>query len=95
MHERDAAFPFPFYFAESAMGTLVINDLPESVDLDRQAMAAITGGAMVQSHQTMLAPQMFTGLRIAAGNSGAATSAIRSPSAEALTAQRTRTTLLR
>ncbi|WP_185732469.1 hypothetical protein [Burkholderia sp. Bp8963] len=41
------------------MGILVIHDLPESVDLDRQAMAAITGGAMVRAHQTMLAPQPF------------------------------------
>ncbi|AYZ64917.1 hypothetical protein EGY31_16600 [Burkholderia multivorans] len=41
------------------MGVLVINDLPESVDLDRQAMAAITGGAMVRAHQTMLAPRTF------------------------------------
>ena len=41
------------------MGVLVINDLPESVDLDRQAMAAITGGAKVRAHQTMLAPQPF------------------------------------
>ena len=73
------------------MGTLVINDLPESVDLDRQAMAAITGGSMVQAHQTMLAPQMFTGLRIAAGLGEFAG---RSPIAEAV-AQRTRTTLLR
>lgn len=77
------------------MGTLVINDLPESVDLDRRAMAAITGGSMVQAHQTMLAPQMFTGLRIAAGlGEFAAEFAGRSPIAEAV-AQRTRTTLLR
>ncbi|TGN94287.1 hypothetical protein [Burkholderia sp. USMB20] len=41
------------------MGVLVINDLPESVDLDRQAMAAISGGARVRAHQTMLAPQPF------------------------------------
>ncbi|WP_232072386.1 hypothetical protein [Paraburkholderia pallida] len=47
------------------MGTLVIKDLPESVDLDRQAMAAITGGARIGSHQTMLAPRPFTGLRVA------------------------------
>jgi hypothetical protein len=32
------------------MTTLVINDLPESIELDRQAMAAITGGAMVRGH---------------------------------------------
>ncbi|MGV2289356.1 hypothetical protein AAHK20_11650 [Trinickia sp. YCB016] len=77
------------------MGTLVINDLVESVDLDRQAMAAITGGSMVQAHQTMLAPQLFTGLRIAAGlGEFAGEFAGRSPIAEAV-AQRTRTTLLR
>ncbi|WP_206998670.1 hypothetical protein [Trinickia mobilis] len=76
------------------MGTLVINDLPESVDLDRQAMAAVTGGSMVQAHQTMLAPQMFTGLRIVRGGVGVGTPVARSPIAEAV-AQRTRTTLLR
>lgn len=41
------------------MSTLVIKDLPESVELDRQAMAAITGGARVASHQTLLAPRAF------------------------------------
>jgi hypothetical protein len=35
------------------MATLVIHDLPESLELDRQAMAAITGGAMVQAHHTL------------------------------------------
>lgn len=35
------------------MTTLVIRDLPESIDLDRQAMAAITGGSMVQAQQTL------------------------------------------
>ncbi|MGN6317132.1 hypothetical protein [Trinickia sp.] len=35
------------------MTTLVIHDLPESIDLDRQAMAAITGGSMVQARQTL------------------------------------------
>ena len=73
------------------MGTLVINDLPESVDLDRQAMAAITGGSMVQAHQTMLAPRMLTGLPIVAGLGEFAG---RSPIAQAVV-QRTRTTLLR
>ena len=72
------------------MGILVINDLPESVDLDRQAMAAITGGSMVQARQTMLGAQPFTGLRIGAGVNAAAFT----PSVST-TAQRTRTTLLR
>ncbi|HEV3104090.1 MAG TPA: hypothetical protein VGZ01_00155 [Trinickia sp.] len=49
------------------MTTLVIHDLPESVELDRQAMAAITGGSMVQAHQTLFARrQTFTGLASAA-----------------------------
>jgi hypothetical protein len=47
------------------MATLVINDLSESVELDRQAMGAITGGSMAQAHQTMFTRrQMFTGLAI-------------------------------
>lgn len=45
------------------MTTLVIRDLPESVDLDRQAMAAITGGSMVQAQQTLFARRhTLTGL---------------------------------
>ena len=43
------------------MATLVIHDLPESVELDRQAMSAITGGSMVQAHQTLFTRrQTFT-----------------------------------
>ncbi|PMS32755.1 hypothetical protein B0G57_12167 [Trinickia symbiotica] len=46
------------------MATLVINDLPESVELDRQAMAAITGGAMIRGQAARLAArqQTLTGL---------------------------------
>lgn len=45
------------------MAMLVIHDLPESVELDREAMAAVTGGSMVQAHQTLFARrQTFTGL---------------------------------
>lgn len=76
------------------MGVLVINDLPESVDLDRQAMAAITGGAMVRAHQTMLAPQTFPYLH--ADTHGAAST--RTPAVEAAVeaaASRPRPTLLR
>jgi hypothetical protein len=52
--------------AEHTMTHLVIHDLPESVELDKQAMAAITGGAMVQAHQTIFARrQTFTGLALA------------------------------
>ncbi|TKC81634.1 hypothetical protein FAZ69_27090 [Trinickia terrae] len=72
------------------MGILAINDLPESVDLDRQAMAAITGGSTVQSHRTMLAPQPFTGLRFGIGPG----EIHRTPIAEAVE-QRTRSTLFR
>ncbi|NRO95571.1 hypothetical protein GWC77_06415 [Paraburkholderia sp. NMBU_R16] len=44
------------------MATLVIQDLPESVELDRQAMSAITGGSMVQVHRTLFTRrQTFTG----------------------------------
>ncbi|MGZ2747580.1 hypothetical protein [Burkholderia stagnalis] len=72
------------------MGVLVINDLPESVDLDRQAMAAISGGAMVRAHQTMLAPQPFPYLHT--DTHGAAST--RAPTVEAA-ASRPRPTLLR
>lgn len=45
------------------MTTLVINDLPESIELDRQAMAAIIGGATVRGHGAPFARRRsFTGL---------------------------------
>jgi hypothetical protein len=45
------------------MTTLVIDDLPESIELDRQAMAAITGGARVRGHWAVSARrQTLTGL---------------------------------
>ncbi|WP_269506464.1 hypothetical protein [Burkholderia sp. IMCC1007] len=72
------------------MGVLVINDLPESVDLDKQAMAAITGGARVRAHHSMLAPPAFRFLHT---DARAATPA-RAPVAEA-TAFPARPTLLR
>lgn len=34
------------------MAVIVIRDLPESVDLDREAMVAITGGARAPGRQT-------------------------------------------
>ncbi|HVK56765.1 MAG TPA: hypothetical protein VM532_17275 [Burkholderiales bacterium] len=37
---------------------ITIKDLPESVDLDRKAMAAITGGARIRAPQSILASTM-------------------------------------
>jgi hypothetical protein len=73
------------------MSTLVIKDLPESVELDREAMAAISGGggARVDRHQTLLAPRPFVGVRLAIA--GDATS--RGPAT--VTAAPPRPTLLR
>jgi hypothetical protein len=52
-----------FFRREVSMATLVVHDLSESVELDRQAMAAITGGSMVQAQQTLFARRhQFTGL---------------------------------
>lgn len=38
------------------MPTIRIRDLPESVDLDRQAMQAIAGGARLRGRQAVMAP---------------------------------------
>ena len=46
------------------MSIIVIKDLPESVELDRQAMAAIVGGARVASRRTLLVPRPFIGVRV-------------------------------
>ncbi len=46
-------FPHFFPLCGVGMATLVIHDLPESVELDRQAMSAVTGGSMVQTRQTL------------------------------------------
>nr|WP_322028995.1 hypothetical protein [Paraburkholderia sp. J76] len=45
------------------MSIIVIKDLPESVELDRQAMAAITGGARFAARRTLLVPRPFIGVR--------------------------------
>ena len=53
------------------MTHLVIHDLPESVELDKLAMAAVTGGAMVQAHETLFVRrQTFTGLALATAARG-------------------------
>lgn len=46
------------------MTIIVIKDLPESVDLDRQAMVAITGGARTRGRQTLIGSTIFRSARI-------------------------------
>lgn len=47
------------------MATIAIKDLPEGVDLDRQAMLAITGGARLASQrQSFPAGSLLRGSRI-------------------------------
>ncbi|MCP3726048.1 hypothetical protein M3I53_23450 [Paraburkholderia sp. CNPSo 3272] len=46
------------------MSIIVIKDLTESVELDREAMAAIVGGARVASQRTLLVPRPFIGVRV-------------------------------
>ncbi len=46
------------------MTIIVIKDLPESVDLDRQAMAAIAGGARTGSRQIFAGGTIFRSTRI-------------------------------
>jgi hypothetical protein len=47
------------------MAIIVIKDLPESVDLDRRAMAAITGGMRARGHQTALGRRLFRSVGVA------------------------------
>lgn len=46
------------------MATIVIKDLTESVDLDHQAMVAITGGARTRGRQPILGRTIFRTNRI-------------------------------
>lgn len=46
------------------MTIIVIKDLPESVDLDRQAMVAITGGARTRGRQTFIESTIIRSTRI-------------------------------
>ncbi|QGZ59050.1 hypothetical protein [Paraburkholderia acidiphila] len=71
------------------MSIIVIKDLPESVELDRQAMAAIAGGARVAAQRTLLVPRPFIGVRVEIEGSPAR----RGPAT--VTAMRPRPTLLR
>lgn len=46
------------------MTTIVIKDLPESVDLDREAMVSITGGARLRTAKTIFTKSASHGTRI-------------------------------
>jgi len=46
------------------MATIVIKDLTESVDLDRQAMSSIIGGARTRGRQSLPVRTIFNSTRI-------------------------------
>jgi hypothetical protein len=66
INSSEPIFPFPFkesghtgsYFEEYIMATIVIKDLSENIDLDRQAMVAITGGARTRGRQSYAGRQL-------------------------------------
>jgi hypothetical protein len=55
--------PLDFFFG-AAMAKLIIKDLVESVELDREAMAAIVGGARVGARSSMAAPLVPASARV-------------------------------
>jgi hypothetical protein len=46
------------------MASIVIKDLPESIDLDRQAMTAIFGGARIRGRQGSVGRTIFRSGRV-------------------------------
>ena len=46
------------------MATIVIRDLPESVELDRLAMLAITGGSRFRARPGVIGRSVFRGQRL-------------------------------
>jgi hypothetical protein len=46
------------------MASIVIKDLPESIDLDRQAMTAIFGGARIRGRQGSVGRTIFRSDRV-------------------------------
>jgi hypothetical protein len=54
------------------MASIVIKDLPESIDLDRQAMGAIAGGARTRGRPSFPVRTIFRGSRILAYPAGLA-----------------------
>jgi hypothetical protein len=64
---------------ERFMATIVIKDLPENVDLDREAMLAIVGGARLQGGHHFRARRMSGGARVVTFASGGTAPAATSP----------------
>jgi hypothetical protein len=57
----------PIYDSDSEvipMASIVIKDLPDSIDLDRQAMTAITGGARIRGRQAAVGRTTFRDDRV-------------------------------
>ena len=46
------------------MATIVVKDLPENIDLDREAMTSITGGARMRASKTIFTHLPLQGSRI-------------------------------
>jgi hypothetical protein len=66
---------------ENAMATIVVKDLTENVELDRQAMLAVVGGARTRGQPNQLgrtafrnagATSLFTGLPLLKGTGSGA-----------------------
>jgi hypothetical protein len=54
----------PDFFSGAAMAKLIIKDLADSVELDREAMAAIVGGARVGARSSSAAPLVPAATRV-------------------------------
>lgn len=54
----------PNFFSGAVMAKLIIKDLADSVQLDREAMAAIVGGARVGARSSMAAPLVPASARV-------------------------------
>jgi hypothetical protein len=61
MVESDRFYPDP---EDQAMASIVIKDLPDSIDLDRKAMIAITGGARTRGRPSSPKSTIFRSSRI-------------------------------
>jgi hypothetical protein len=65
------------------MVTIVINDLPESMELDRQAMLAITGGSRVRAGAPVVGRAVIERVRLfefSRGGAGVRSSPTKPPS---------------
>jgi hypothetical protein len=54
----------PDFFSGAPMAKLIIKDLADSVQLDREAMAAIVGGARVGARSSSAAPLVPAATRV-------------------------------